>query len=63
MAGFPDDRRGPVRQAEAAKADADEFAFEFDRDLGYPSKISVDQIRNADDDEFQVIVDGLTPAS
>ena len=26
-------------------------------------KISVDQICNADDDEFQVIVDGLTPAS
>ena len=61
--GFPMTVEDLFDRAEAAKADADEFAFAFDRDLGYPSKISVDQIRNADDDEFQVIVDGLTPAS
>ncbi len=61
--GFPMTVEALFDYAEAAKADADEFDIEFDRVLGYPRMISVDQILNADDDEFQVDVTSLTPAS
>ena len=61
--GFPMTVDALFDYAEAAKKDADEFDIEFDRVLGYPRMISVDQILNADDDEFQVDVTSLTPAS
>ena len=61
--GFPMTVEALFDYAEAAKADADEFDIEFDRTLGYPSLISVDQILNADDDEFRVDVTSLAPAS
>jgi hypothetical protein len=60
--GFPMTVEALFDRAEAAKADADEFDVEFDRELGYPTMISVDHDRNADDDEFQVDVTSLTSA-
>jgi hypothetical protein len=59
--GFPMTVDALFDYAVAAKADADEFDIEFDRTLGYPSVIDVDQIRNADDDEFRVDVTRLVP--
>ena len=60
--GFPMTVEALFDRAEAAKADADKFDFEFDRKLGYPTMISVDEYVNADDDEFRVDVTSLVPA-
>jgi hypothetical protein len=49
--------------AETAKADADKVELVFDRQLGYPTSISVDHDLNGDDDEFQVTVTELVPES
>ena len=61
--GFPMTVEALFDHAEAAKASADSFEFAFDRELGYPTMIDVDQIRDADDDEFRVDVTSLTPGS
>jgi len=37
--------------------------IEFDPDLGYPTRISVDPIPEAVDDEYTILVLSLTPAS
>ena len=60
--GFPMTVEALFDYAEAAKADADKFEFEFDKVLGYPTMINVDQVLNGDDDEFRVDVTSLTPA-
>ena len=61
--GFPMTVDALFEEAEAAKADADKFEFEFDKVLGYPTMINVDQVLNGDDDEFRVDVTSLIPAS
>ena len=61
--GFPMTVDALFEEAEAAKADADKFEFEFDKVLGYPTMINVDQALNGDDDEFRVDVTSLIPAS
>jgi len=37
--------------------------IEYDPDLGYPTRISVDPIANAIDDEYTIVVLSLTPTS
>jgi hypothetical protein len=61
--GFPMTVEALFDYAETAKADADSFEIDFDRRLGYLTRIAVDHVLNADDDEFQVDVTSLTPAS
>ena len=61
--GFPMTVEALFDRAEAAKADADKFEFEFDKVLGYPTMINVDEVLNGDDDEFRVDVTSLIPAS
>ena len=60
--GFPMTVEALFDEAEAAKADADKFEFEFDKVLGYPTMINVDEVLNGDDDEFRVDVTSLIPA-
>jgi hypothetical protein len=60
--GFPMTVEALFERAEAAKASADTFEFTFDKVLGYPTMINVDEVLNGDDDEFRVDVTSFTPA-
>ncbi len=45
-----------------AEATADEVVVEHDETLGYPTRIAIDRIEDAIDDEMTYVVRGLDPA-
>jgi hypothetical protein len=49
-------------EVDDAQAHADDVAVRYDEELGYPTRIAIDRLENAIDDEMTYVVRSLDPA-